>query len=110
MDIYGRVRRAVLVDGRSQRAVAREFGISRDSVRKMLRFSVPPGYQRQQPIKRPKLDPLLGVINTILAEDKARPAKQRHTAKRCQGQSKTRPPGRSKSRPVDSLEVVGFAG
>jgi hypothetical protein len=28
----------------------------------------------------------------------------------CQGQSKTRPPGRSKSRPVDSLEVVGFAG
>lgn len=48
----------------------------------MLRFSVPPGYQRQQPIKRPKLDPLLGVINTILAEDKARPAKQRHTAKR----------------------------
>ncbi len=82
VDIYGRIRRAVLVDGRSQRAVAREFGISRDSVRKMLRFSVPPGYQRQQPIKRPKLDPLLGVINTILAEDKARPAKQRHTAKR----------------------------
>jgi len=82
VDIYGRIRRAVLVEGRSQRAVAREFGISRDSVRKMLRFSVPPGYQRQQPIKRPKLDPLLGVINTILAEDKARPAKQRHTAKR----------------------------
>ena len=82
VDIYGRVRRAVLVDGRSQRAVAREFGISRDSVRKMLRFSVPPGYQRQQPIKRPKLGPLLGVIDAILTEDKARPAKQRHTAKR----------------------------
>ena len=82
MDIYGRIRRAVLVDGRSQRAVAREFGISRDSVRKMLRFSVPPGYQRQQPIKRPKLDPWLGVIDAILAEDKMRPVKQRHTAKR----------------------------
>ena len=82
VDIYGRVRRAVLVDGRSQRAVAREFGISRDSVRKMLRSSVPPGYQRQQPIKRPKLDPLLGVIDAILAEDKTRPAKQRHTVKR----------------------------
>ena len=52
MDIYGRIRRAVLVDGRSQRAVAREFGISREPVRKMLRYSVPPGYQRQQPIKR----------------------------------------------------------
>ena len=82
MDIYGRIRRAVLVDGRSQRAVAREFGISRDSVRKMLRFSVPPGYQRQQPIKRPKLGPWLGVIDAILNDDKQRPVKQRHTAKR----------------------------
>jgi transposase len=82
VDLYGRVRRAVLVDGRSQRAVAREFGISRESVRKMLRYSVPPGYRRQQPIKRPKLDPWLGVIDAILAEDKTRPVKQRHTAKR----------------------------
>ena len=82
MEIYGRVRRAVRVEGRSQRAVAREFGLSRDTVRKMLRFSVPPGYQRQQPIKRPRLDPWLGVIGAILAEDKTRPVKQRHTAKR----------------------------
>ncbi len=29
VEIYGRVRPAVLVEGRSQRAVAREFGISR---------------------------------------------------------------------------------
>jgi len=43
VELYGRVRRAVLVAGRSQRAVALEFGISRDSVRKMLRYSVPPG-------------------------------------------------------------------
>jgi hypothetical protein len=74
VDICGRVRRAVLVDGRSQRAVAREFGISRDSARKMLRFSVPPGYQRQLPIKRPKLDPWLGVIGRDLSrrQDAAR--------------------------------------
>jgi DNA-binding transcriptional regulator LsrR (DeoR family) len=52
VELYGRVRRAVLVEGRSQRAVAREFGLSRESVGKMLRYSVPPGYQRQQPIKR----------------------------------------------------------
>ena len=61
MEIYGRVRRAVRVEGRSQRAVAREFGISRETVRKMLQYAVPPGYQRQQPIKRPKLGPWLGV-------------------------------------------------
>ena len=47
VELYGRVRRAVLVDGASQRAVAREFGISRKSVRKMVSFSVPPGYRRE---------------------------------------------------------------
>jgi transposase len=73
---------AVRVEGRSQRAVAREFGISRETVRKMLEYAVPPGYQRQQPIKRPKLGPWLGVIDAILKDDKQRPAKQRHTAKR----------------------------
>ena len=82
MEIYGRVRRAVRVEGRSQRAVAREFGLSRETVRKMLAYAVPPGYQRQQPIRRPKLGPWLGVIDAILADDKQRPAKQRHTAKR----------------------------
>jgi len=82
VEIYGRVRRAVRVEGRSQRAVAREFGLSRETVRKMLQYAVPPGYQRQQPIKRPKLGPWLGVINAILEDDKQRPSKQRHTAKR----------------------------
>ena len=82
VEIYGRVRRAVRVEGRSQRAVAREFGLSRETVRKMLQYAVPPGYQRQQPIRRPKLGPWLGVIDAILDDDKRRPAKQRHTAKR----------------------------
>jgi transposase len=82
VEIYGRVRRAVRVEGRSQRAVAKEFGVSRETVRKMLQYAAPPGYQRQQPIKRPKLGPWLGVIDTILNDDKQRPAKQRHTSKR----------------------------
>src|SRR5271169_678971 len=82
VEIYGRVRRAVRVEGKSQRAVAREFGLSRETVRKMLRYAVPPGYQRQQPIRRPKLGPWLGVIDAILNDDKQRPPKQRHTSKR----------------------------
>jgi transposase len=82
VELYGRVRRAVRVEGRSERAVALEFGISRETVRKMLRYAVPPGYQRQQPVKRPKLGPWLGAIDAILEEDKRRPARQRHTAKR----------------------------
>jgi transposase len=82
VELYGRVRRAVLVDGTSQRTAAREFGISRKSVRKMVAFSVPPGYRREQPVKRPKLGPWIGVIDAILEDDKVRPARQRHTAKR----------------------------
>ena len=82
MELYARVRRAVLVEGRSERGVAHEFGLARETVRKMLRHSVPPGYRRQQPVRRPKLGPWLGVIDAILEEDKTKPAKQRHTAKR----------------------------
>ena len=57
MELYARVRRAALVEGKSQRTVAREFGLARKTVRKMLAYSVPPGYQRQQPVRRPKLGP-----------------------------------------------------
>jgi transposase len=64
--LYGRVRRAVLVEGGSERGVAREFGISRETVRKMLRYAVPFGCQRQQPGKQPKLGPWLGLIDAIL--------------------------------------------
>ena len=48
----------------------------------MLKYSVPPGYQRDRPPSRPKLDPYKGVIDQILEEDQGVPKKQRHTAKR----------------------------
>ncbi len=48
MELYGRIRRAVFVEGKSQRAVAREFGVARETVRKMLRYAVPPGYRRNK--------------------------------------------------------------
>ena len=82
VDLYGRVRYAVQIDGISRREAARRFGIDPRTVAKMLRFSVPPGYRRRGPPKRPKLDPFVGIIDRILEEDKGRPAKQRHTAKR----------------------------
>ena len=82
VELYARVRRAVQVEGKSERQVAREYGLARETVRKMLQSSIPPGYRRQQPAKRPKLDPWVGVIDVILQEDRERPRKQRHTAKR----------------------------
>ena len=43
---------------------------------------MPPGYRRQSPPRRPKLDPYRGVVDRILEEDRSLPKKQRHTAKR----------------------------
>ena len=82
VELYGRVRHAVMIEGLSQREAARCFGIDPRTVRKMLSYSVPPGYVRTRPPVRPKLDPFIGIIDRILEEDKDRPKKQRHTSKR----------------------------
>ena len=82
VDVYLRVRRAVMVEGMSMREAARVFGLHRDTVRKMLAYSVPSDYRQQSPPRRPKLEPFTGVIDLILEDDLRRPRKQRHTAKR----------------------------
>ena len=82
VDLYSRVRRACHVEGMSAREASRKFGIHRETVHKMLKYSVPPGYQRNQPRPRPKLDRFTGIIDQILEDDKSLPKKQRHTAKR----------------------------
>jgi transposase len=82
VELYAKVRYAVRIEGLSERAAARRFGIDPRTVAKMLAFSVPPGYRRTKPPVRPKLDAVLAIIDRILAEDKGRPKKQQHTAKR----------------------------
>jgi len=82
VELYSRVRRACHVEGMSIREAARVFGLHRDTVRKMLKYSTPPGYQRSEPPRSPKLDPFKGVIDQILKDDLKIPKKQRHTAKR----------------------------
>src|ERR1700690_402931 len=82
VELYGRVRYAVQIEGVSQREGARRFGIDPRTVRKMMKFSAPPGYVRTKAPARPKLDPFIGVIDRILFDDKSRPRKQQHTAKR----------------------------
>ena len=82
VEVYLRIRRAVMAEGMSVREAARVFGLHRDTVRKMLAYSVPPGYRRQAPPRRPKLKTFTGVIDRILEDDLGVPRKQRHTAKR----------------------------
>ena len=69
VELYGRVRYAVLIEGISRREAARRFGIDPRTVAKMLAFSVPPGYRRSRSPARPKLDPFIGIIDRILEED-----------------------------------------
>ena len=61
----------------------RVFGLHRDTVRKMLAYSVPPGYRRDRPPSRPKLEPFTGRDRPDPGgRPGSVPRKQRHTAKR----------------------------
>ena len=80
MELYLRVRQAC-AGGMSQRQAAKAFNISRDTVAKMMTFSVPPGYRRTAEVRRPKLDPFIPIIEGWLEADRSMPRKQRHTAK-----------------------------
>jgi transposase len=82
VEIYAAVRQFVFVEGRSRREAASVFGLSRDTISKMCRFSTPPGYVRSKPPGKPKLGALIPVIDAILAADVMAPPKQRHTAQR----------------------------
>ena len=82
VEIYAAVRDFVFNQEKSRREAARVFGLSRETVAKMCRFSLPPGYTRTKPVEKPKLGPLLPVIDAILEADRTSPVKQRHTAKR----------------------------
>ena len=55
----------------SRREAARLFGIDHKTVSKILQHSVPPGYRRRKAPARPKLGPLIPIIDQILEEDKA---------------------------------------
>jgi transposase len=80
VETYAAVRRFVFVEGKGR--PARVFWLSRDAIAKMRRYSAPPGYVRAKEPEKPKLGPLVPIIDAILEADKTAPPKQRHTAKR----------------------------
>jgi len=76
------IRRKVLLDGQSQRDVARELGHSRKTIAKALVHASPPGYQMGVERKCPVMDAYRPVIEQWMEADKTAPPKQRHTAQR----------------------------
>ena len=82
MGLHAAVRLAVVDERLSHHEAGRRFGINRRTVKKMLSYSVPPGYRRTKPVRRPKLDGFTGIVDAILEADRDVPRKQRQTAQR----------------------------
>lgn len=82
VETYLKVRQAYYNESKSTRQIARELGITRWSVRKMIKNAGPPGYTRQQEIISAKLKDHITWMDEILEADKKAHPKQRHTAKR----------------------------
>jgi transposase len=78
------VRKAFVRDGKSKRQIARDPGIHRETVTRLLARA--PGvlaqYPRRTANKSPVTGPYLGVIEAWLKADEQAPRKQRHTAQR----------------------------
>ncbi|GGC03623.1 hypothetical protein GCM10011494_22600 [Novosphingobium endophyticum] len=69
MELYQKVRRAVMIDGMSRRGAAAYFGINRKTVDKMLVFPEPPQHGRSGRTYSGKLAEFTGIIDQILADD-----------------------------------------
>lgn len=82
MEAWAEIRRKVLVEGASRRAIQREYGLHWTTLRKILREPEPPGYRRKEPRPAPKSAPVLATVEEILRQDRDVHRKQRHTAKR----------------------------
>ena len=82
VELYAKIRRAVAVEGLSQREAARRYGVHRNTVSKMMLYSIPPGYRRKErPISK-MLGPHLAWIDQVLETDKGVHKKQQHSAHR----------------------------
>ena len=76
------VRKACLRDGQSKRLVARTLGISRNTVRKLLKEPGIPAYHLKEAKSKPVMGRFIPIIEAWLQQDQEAPRKQRHTARR----------------------------
>jgi hypothetical protein len=83
MDLVHIVRHKVLIEGRTQRAVARELGLARVTVRKYVDEAVPTRKLEAEPRPRPVWDAVAARVEALLAESvRWTGGKQRLTATR----------------------------
>ena len=81
VELFARIRRDARIHGSSIRALAKEYRVSRRTVRQALAAAEPPA-RRVSARAAPKLDRFRSVIDEMLIVDLDAPRKQRHTAQR----------------------------
>ena len=82
METAMKVRRRVLVNNESIRAVAKETGLSRNTIRKYCRNDSPPKYKRTAPNFSPKLKGFESQLTEWFIHDLKRPKREHRTAKK----------------------------
>lgn len=82
VDEHELIRRKYFVDGMTQRAIAKELGHARKTVKKAITHLEPPPFKKPESRKKPTLAPVIPIIDAWLEQDQHRPRKQRHTAQR----------------------------
>ena len=48
VELYAAIRCAVMIEGLSRREAAWHFGVHRNTITKMIQYSVPPDYRRRE--------------------------------------------------------------
>lgn len=82
MEKWVEIRRKVLANEVSKRAICQEYKIHWDTLQRILAYPEPPKYEQKRPRKKPKLGDFVPIIHEILKSDQQVHRKQRHTAKR----------------------------
>jgi transposase/L-amino acid N-acyltransferase YncA len=81
VELFERIRRAYEFEKKSIRAIARQYGVHRRTVRQAIANAIPP--DRKTPQRpQPQMDEVKEFIKQILEKDKKEPRKQHHTARR----------------------------
>jgi transposase len=82
VETIGKIRRRRLVQGESISAIARDLKLSRNTVKRALRFEGEAFTYRRTHQPRPKLGPYLATLEAWLEAEERLPARERRTAQR----------------------------
>ena len=82
VETIGKIRRRRLVQGESISAIARDLGLSRNTVKRALRLEGERFEYRRSSQPRPKLGPFLETLEAWLEAEAKLPARERRTAQR----------------------------